>query len=82
MTVFARIGHASGAREAGLELPPTEVLIFGSARAGTPLMHANQTTDIDLPLKVLVWQDANIKTWISFNDPEWIAARPMGLELR
>jgi len=58
MTVFARVDHAAGAKEAGLELRPTEVLIFGSAKAGTPLMQADQTIGIDLPLKVLVWQDA------------------------
>jgi uncharacterized protein (DUF302 family) len=65
MTVFARVDHAAGAKEAGLELRPTEVLIFGSAKAGTPLMQADQTIGIDLPLKVLVWQDVAGKTWIS-----------------
>jgi uncharacterized protein (DUF302 family) len=75
MTVFARIDHAAGAREAGLTLLPTELLIFGNARAGTPLMQAVQTIGIDLPLKALVWQDGTGKTWLSYNDPAWLAAR-------
>ena len=75
MTIFARIDHAAGAREAGLELRPTEVVIFGNARGGTPLMQLGQTAGIDLPLKALVWQDAKQKTWISYNEPSWIAQR-------
>ena len=75
MTVFARIDHAAGAAEVGLTLPPTELIIFGNARAGTPLMQSAQTVGIDLPLKVLVWQDAAGKTWISYNEPAWIAQR-------
>jgi uncharacterized protein (DUF302 family) len=74
MTVFARVDHAAGAKEAGLELRPTEVLIFGSAK-GTPLMQADPTIGIDLPMKVLVWQDAAGKTWISYNDPDYLAVR-------
>ena len=75
MTVFARIDHAAGAAEAGLELRPTELIIFGNARGGTPLMQASQTAGIDLPLKALVWQDAAGKTWLSYNEPSWIAQR-------
>src|SRR3984893_5453805 len=75
MTVFARIDHAAGAAQAGMPLRPTEVLIFGNAKAGTPLMQANQTIGIDLPLKALVWQDASGKTWLSYNDPAWLAKR-------
>lgn len=75
MTVFARIDHAAGAKEAGLPLRPTEVLIFGNAKGGTPLMQALQTTGIDLPLKALVWEDAGGKVWLSYNEPAWIAAR-------
>jgi uncharacterized protein (DUF302 family) len=75
MTVFAYIDHAAGAASAGLSLPPTEVLIFGNAKAGTPLMEAVQTVGIDLPLKVLVWRDENGTTWLSYNDPAWIAER-------
>jgi uncharacterized protein (DUF302 family) len=75
MTVFARIDHAAGAVEAGLSLRPTEVLIFGNAKTGTPLMQAVQTIAIDLPLKALVWQDASGDTWLSYNDPAWLAQR-------
>lgn len=75
MAVFARIDHAAGAAEAGLPLGPTEVIIFGSAKAGTPLMQMDQTVGIDLPLKALVWQDAAGKTWLSYNQPAWIAQR-------
>jgi uncharacterized protein (DUF302 family) len=75
LTTFARIDHAEGAAEVGLTLRPTELIIFGNARGGTPLMESVQTTGIDLPLKILVWQDAGGKTWISYNEPEWIARR-------
>lgn len=73
--MFARIDHAAGASAAGLPLRPTEVLIFGNAKGGTPLMQAVQTTGIDLPLKALVWQDVSNETWLAWNDPAWIAAR-------
>jgi uncharacterized protein (DUF302 family) len=75
MTVFSRIDHAAAAREAGMALRPTEVLLFGNPRSGTPLMQADQTIGIDLPLKMLVWEDAAGKTWVSWNDPLWLAAR-------
>ena len=75
MTVFARIDHAAGAAEVGLTLRPTVLLIFGNARAGTPLMQADQATGIDLPLKALVTEDASGKVWLSYNDPHWIARR-------
>jgi len=75
MTVFARIDHAKGARDVGLALRPTELLIFGNARAGTPLMQAQQTAGIDLPLKALAWEDAAGKVWLSCNEPDWVAAR-------
>jgi uncharacterized protein (DUF302 family) len=75
MKVFARIDHAAGASEAGLELRPTEVIIFGNARGGTPLMQSAQTIGIDLPLKALVWEDASGTTWLSYNEPDWIAQR-------
>jgi uncharacterized protein (DUF302 family) len=75
MTVFARIDHAAGATAAGLSLRPTEVLIFGNAKGGTPLMQSDQTIGIDLPLKALVWQDASGVTWLSYNDPAWLAQR-------
>jgi len=75
MAVFARIDHAAGAAAVGLPLRPTEVLIFGAAKAGTPLMQADQTVGIDLPLKALVYQDASGKVWLAVNDPRWIARR-------
>ena len=75
LNVFARIDHAAAAVEAGLELRPTSLVIFGNARGGTPLMQASQTAGIDLPLKALVWQDAAGKTWLSYNEPGWIAQR-------
>ena len=75
MTVFARIDHAAGATAVGLSLRPPELLIFGNARGGTPLMQSVQTIGIDLPLKALVWQDASGDTWLSYNDPAWLAQR-------
>lgn len=75
LTIFARIDHAAGAAEVGLALQPTELIIFGNARGGTPLMQSVQTIGIDLPLKALVWEDAAGKTWISYNEPGWIAQR-------
>jgi len=75
MTVFARIDHAAGASAAGMTLDPTELLIFGNARGGTPLMQSVPTIGIDLPLKALVWQDASGETWLSYNDPGWLAQR-------
>jgi uncharacterized protein (DUF302 family) len=75
MSVFARIDHAAGAAAVGMPLRPTEVLIFGAARAGTPLMQADQAVGIDLPLKALVYQDAAGKVWLAYNGPRWIAGR-------
>src|ERR1700747_3017512 len=75
LNVFARIDHAAGAAEVGLTLEPTVLIIFGNARGGTPLMQSAQTVGIDLPLKALVWQDAVGKTWLSYNEPSWIAQR-------
>jgi uncharacterized protein (DUF302 family) len=75
LTVFARIDHAAGAAVVGLPLRPTELLIFGNAKGGTPLMQSVQTSGIDLPLKILVWQDASGNSWLSYNDPNWLAKR-------
>jgi uncharacterized protein (DUF302 family) len=75
MTVFARIDHAAGAASVGLPLRPTDLLIFGNPRGGTPLMESVQTIGIDLPLKALVWLDVAGNTWISYNDPAWLARR-------
>ncbi|WP_166296969.1 DUF302 domain-containing protein [Bradyrhizobium sp. 2S1] len=75
LTLFAQIDHAAGADGAGLALRPTELFVFGNAKGGTPLMQATQTIGIDLPLKALVWQDAGGDTWLSYNDPAWLAER-------
>jgi uncharacterized protein (DUF302 family) len=73
--VFARIDHAAGAASVGLALRPATLVIFGNPAAGTPLMQAAQTVGIDLPLKALVWQDAQGVVHLTYNDPAWIAAR-------
>ncbi|OSI67458.1 hypothetical protein BSZ21_17700 [Bradyrhizobium canariense] len=75
LTIFARVDHTAGAAQVEQSLRPTDLLIFGNAKGGTPVMQAAQTAGIDLPLKVLVWQDANGNTWLSYNDPAWIATR-------
>jgi uncharacterized protein (DUF302 family) len=75
MIAFAHIDHAAAAAAVGLSLLPTELLIFGNASGGTPLIELVQTTGIDLPLKALVWQDASGVTWLSYNDPNWITKR-------
>lgn len=75
MSVFARVDHAAGASSVGLPLRPTEVLIFGNPVGGTPLMQAAKTIGLDLPLKALVWQDASGDTFLSYNDPVWLAER-------
>ena len=75
MSVFARINHAALAAEAGLPLRPTEVIIFGNPRAGTPLMQAGQTIGIELPLKALIWQDDSGKVWLGHNETQWLAKR-------
>ena len=75
LTVFARVDHAADAAEVGLPLRPTELLVFGNAKGGTPLMQSVQTIGIDLPLKALVWQDGSGTTWLSYNDPRYLAKR-------
>jgi uncharacterized protein (DUF302 family) len=71
--VFAHIDHAAGARQVGLILRPTEVLIFGNPQAGTPLMQNQQTIGLDLPLRVLAWEDAAGKVWLTCRRPGWLA---------
>jgi uncharacterized protein (DUF302 family) len=75
LKVFARIDHAAGAAKAGKQLPPTELLIFGNPKGGTPFIECAQTIAIDLPLKILVWEDADGQVWLGYNDPAFIAAR-------
>ena len=73
--IFARVDHAAGAASVNMALRPTTLVIFGNPAAGTPLMQAAQTAGIDLPLKALVWLDADGSVKLSYNDPGWIAAR-------
>jgi len=75
MTVFATFDHADAAKKVGLELRPTAVLAFGNPAAGTKLMQSNQAAGIDLPLKILVWEDESGKAKLSYNDPVWLAER-------
>ncbi len=75
MTVFTRIDHAKGAAGVDLQLRPTELLIFGNPRVGTLLMQSNRTAAIDLPLKVLAWQDDNGDVWLVYNEPGYLASR-------
>jgi uncharacterized protein (DUF302 family) len=75
LTVFARVDHAAGAEAVGLKLRPTELLIFGDARGGTPLMVADQRIGIDLPLKALVYQGESGQVQLAYIDPAWLAQR-------
>ncbi len=75
LTVFARIDHAAGARKVDKPLPPTELLIFGNPKVGTPLVQCARTMAIDLPQKALVWEDKAGKVWLAYNDPLYLAAR-------
>jgi uncharacterized protein (DUF302 family) len=75
MTVFAHIDHAAGAAAVLLSLRPTDLLIFGAAKTGTPIMQSVQTIGIELPLKALVWQDETGTTFLSYNDPAYLARR-------
>ena len=73
--LFALIDHSGEAEKAGLHMRPTKLLIFGNPTAGTPLMIASPSVAIDLPLKILVWEDADRNVRISYNDPAWLQAR-------
>lgn len=75
MNVFARIDHAAGAKKAEMELRPTELVIFGNPKVGTPLMKCNQSIAIDLPQKALIWQDKDDNVWLGYNDPDYLAKR-------
>jgi uncharacterized protein (DUF302 family) len=75
LNVFARIDHAAGAAKIGKSLRPTEVLIFGNPQGGTPFMECAQTAGIDLPLKALVWEDAQGQVWLGYNDPAFLVQR-------
>lgn len=75
LNVFLRVDHAAGAKKIGKELRPTELLVFGNPQGGTPLMECAQSAGIDLPLKMLAWQDAAGHVWLSYNDPRYLAKR-------
>jgi uncharacterized protein (DUF302 family) len=75
VTMFALIDHSGEAGKVGMKMPPTKLLIFGNPKAGTPLMLASPSAAIDLPLKILVAEDAQGKVWISYNSPEYLQER-------
>ena len=75
ITIFARLDFAADASRAGLDMRPERMLVFGNPKAGTPLMQAVPASGLDLPLKVLVWEDALGKTWLAYNRPDYIIAR-------
>jgi uncharacterized protein (DUF302 family) len=75
VTVFALVDHSGEAEKVGLKMPPTKLIIFGSPKAGTPLMQAAPSTAIDLPLKILVWEDSQGKVWVSYNNPAYLQKR-------
>ena len=75
LLVFVRIDFAADAANAGLKMPPTQLLIFGNPKAGTPLMLASPTSALDLPLKALAWEDSEGKVWVSYNKPEYLKER-------
>ncbi|MFZ0953848.1 MAG: DUF302 domain-containing protein [Candidatus Sulfotelmatobacter sp.] len=75
VTLFALIDHSGEAAKVGMKMPPTKLLIFGSPKAGTPLMLAAPSIAIDLPLKILVWEDAQGRVWVSYNSPSYLQGR-------
>ena len=75
MTVFIRINHAAAARKIGKKLRPTELVVFGNPKVGTPLVQCNQRVAIDLPQKALIWLDDKGQVWLSYNDPNYLAQR-------
>jgi uncharacterized protein (DUF302 family) len=75
VTLFALVDHSGEAEKAGMKMPRTKLLIFGSPKAGTPVMLAASSSAIDLPLKILVWEDAERKVWLSYNSPAYLQQR-------
>jgi uncharacterized protein (DUF302 family) len=75
MTVFARFDHSAGAKKVGKILRPTELIIFGNPKVGTPLMQCAQSIAIDLPQKMLIWEDSEGITWLAYNDPQYLKQR-------
>ena len=80
LAVVARVDHAAGAQRIAQTLRPTEVMIFGNPQAGTPLMQCAQGVGIDLPMKALVWVDAQQQVWLAYNDPMWLVRRHGGAD--
>ena len=75
LTVFAQVNHSAGAEKAGMNLAPTQLVIFGNPKVGTPLMKCSRTVGIDLPQKALIWQDPAGKVWLTYNDPAYLSER-------
>ena len=75
MTIFTRINHAKSGKKVGIDIRPTEVLIFGNPKIGTPLMKCAQTVAIDLPQKALAWEDKSGQVWLSYNNPGYLESR-------
>ena len=75
MKVFIRIDHSAGAKGVGIALRPTQLLVFGNPKVGAPLMQCSQSIAIDLPQKALIWEDESGAVWLTYNDPETLAAR-------
>ena len=75
VTIFARIDHSGEAEKVGMKMPPTQLLIFGNPKGGTPVMLAEPLSAIDLPLKALAWQNGDGSVWLSYNDPQYIKRR-------
>ncbi|MEL6297340.1 MAG: DUF302 domain-containing protein [Pseudomonadota bacterium] len=75
ITVFARVDHAAGAKKAGLDLPPTELIIFGNPKLGTPLMQSNRAIGNDLPMKALAWEDKDGKVYLTYTAPDALKSR-------
>lgn len=75
LTVFARVDHGANAEQVGMALRPTQLLVFGNPRAGTPLMQEKQTAGLDLPVRALAWEDEQGAVWLTYDDPQWIARR-------
>lgn len=75
IALFALVDHSGEAAKAGMKMRPTKLLIFGNPKAGTPLMQASPSIAIDLPLKILIWEDAAGKVWVSYNSPTYLRER-------
>jgi len=75
ITIFARIQHDAGGKKVGIELRPSELLLFGNPTLGSPMFTSNQTAGIDLPMKALTWEDEKGQVWLTYNDPAFIAKR-------